>query len=52
MPIASTLEKVKPALRSLSAKDSRQASQTLADTQINLIHDTIAIHFAVENPAG
>ncbi|NOX76353.1 MAG: YfdX family protein [Gammaproteobacteria bacterium] len=52
MPVAATLGKVEFALKSLSAKDSQQASQALADAQQGLIQDSIIVNAVDENPAG
>lgn len=52
MPVAATLGKVESALKSLSAKDTAQASQSLADAQQGLIHDSITVNAVDENPAG
>jgi len=43
MPVAATLGKVESALKSLSTKDTPQASQALTDAQQGLIHDSIII---------
>ena len=52
MPVAATLEKVESALKSLSAKETEQASQALADARQGLIHDSIIVNAVDENPAG
>lgn len=52
MPVATTLGKVESALKSLSTKDTQQASQALADAQQGLIHDSIIINAVDENSAG
>ncbi len=52
MPVAATLGKVESALKSLAAKDSKQAAQALTDAQQGLIQDSILINAADETPAG
>lgn len=52
LPVAATLGKVESALKSLSAKNTKQASQSLADAQEGLIHDTIIVNAIKENPAS
>ncbi len=52
MPVAATLGKVESALKSLSAQDTEQAGQALADAQQGLIHDSIIINEVDDNPAG
>ncbi len=52
MPVTATLGKVESALKSLSEKDTEQASQALADAQQGLIHDSIIINEVDDNPAG
>ncbi len=52
LPVVATLGKVESALKSLSAKNTRQASQALADAQEGLIRDTIVINAVKENPAS
>ena len=52
MPVMATLGNVESALKSLSAKDTRQASQALSDAQQGLIRDSIIINAVDENPAG
>ncbi len=52
LPVAATLEKVESALKSLSAKNIQQASETLAQAGAGLVHDSITINADNENPAG
>ncbi len=52
LPVSTTLAKVKSALKSLSAKKTRQAREALATAQAGLVHDSIVIDAADENPAG
>jgi hypothetical protein len=52
LPVAATLMKVESALKSLSENNIQQASETLADAEADLIHDSIVINAANENPTG
>lgn len=52
LPVTATLEKVESALKSLSEKDTQQASQALVDVQEGLIQDSIIVNAVNENPAG
>jgi len=52
LPVAATLGKVESALKSLSEKNSEQASKTLSDAEAELIHDSIVINAVNDNPAG
>lgn len=52
MPVLATLGKVESALKSLSAKNTQQASQALTDAQQGLVRDSIIINAVDENPAG
>ena len=49
LPVSATLKKVESALKSLSIKDAKQASQTLADAQDGLIQDSIVINATDDN---
>ncbi len=52
LPVAATLGKVESALKSLSEKNTKQASKALAEAEAELIHDSIVINAVNENPAG
>ncbi len=52
LPVAATLGKVESALKSLSVKKPKQASEALADAEAELIHDSIVINAVNESPAG
>ena len=52
LPVAIILGKVESALKSLSEKNSKQASEALAAAETELIHDSIVINAINDNPAG
>lgn len=52
LPVATTLGKVESALKSLSEKNIKQASKSLADAEAELIHDSIVINAINDTPAG
>ena len=52
LPVAITLGKVEFALKSLSEKNIKQATESLSEAEAELIHDNIVINAVNDKPAG